>query len=56
MFDPTLPSPCIVLDNEDTSLDTFLKLLIKHNKISSPQLRCRRTIPQVTLGNKIKKF
>lgn len=50
----------VIIDNEDDSFNTFLKLLMKsglleHGK-NVNQLRCKKAPPKVSFGNRFKKI
>lgn len=52
--------PKIIIDNEDDSYNTFIKLLMKSGLIEEGknlhQLRCKKAPPKVTFGNRFKKI
>ncbi len=51
--------PKVIIDNEDDSFNTFIRLLIKSNLLEEGrnvhQLRCKKALPKLTIGNRLKK-
>lgn len=51
--------PKVVMDDEDGSLDTFTKLLMKSELFEEGknihQLRCKKAPPKISIGNRFKK-
>lgn len=52
-------SPKVIIDNEDDSFNTFIKLLMKSRLLEEGkninQLRCKKAPPKVTFGNRFRK-
>ena len=52
--------PKVVIDNEDDSFSTFIRLLMKSGLIEEGrnvhQLRCKKALPKPTIGNRFKKI
>lgn len=52
-------SPKVIIDNEDDSFNTFIKLLMKSGLLQEGknihQLRCKKAPPKITIGNRFKK-
>ncbi len=51
--------PKVIIDNEDDSFNTFIRLLIKSGLLEEGrnvhQLRCKKAPPKLTIGNRLKK-
>ncbi len=52
-------TPKVVIDNEDDSYNTFVKLLMKSELLKEGrninQLRCKKAPPKVSIGNRFNK-
>jgi pentatricopeptide repeat protein len=52
--------PKVIIDNEDDSFNTFIRLLVKSGLFEEGknihQLRCKKAPPKPTIGNRLKKI